>query len=165
VVGRIGQRVVSRDKGETGGNAFSIDSKAFTLVFDGGRTDPYNIKERRGRFRGSLWVGLEGLRWLLDVFSKIRSQSQNLEGFFMFHRDGYRIMEFSCLANRGGRFVEITEYHSGTHRGSIRVPEGRRGAGWSLFEFQVRKFFLGEITKSPAAQEPQKQNSDEDSRR
>jgi hypothetical protein len=41
--------------------------------------------------------------------------------------------------------VEVSEYHSGAHRGSIRIQEGRRGAGWSLFEFQVRKFFLNEI--------------------
>ena len=70
----------------------------------------------------------------------------------MFHRDGYRVLEFSCLANRGGRFVEITEYHSGAHRGCIRIPEGRKGAGWSVFEFQVRKSFLGDTQKFTAAQ-------------
>ena len=41
--------------------------------------------------------------------------------------------------------MEVTEYHSRAHRGSIRIPEGRKGAGWLVFEFQVRKFFLGEI--------------------
>jgi hypothetical protein len=127
------------------GNEFCIDSKVFKLAFDGGRVDPYHIMERRGRFRGSLWIGITGLRWMLDVFVKIRTTNQPLEGFFVFHRDGYRVLEFSCLANRGGRFVEITEYHSGTHRGSIRIPEGRKGAGWSVFEFQVCKCFLGDI--------------------
>uniref|UniRef100_A0A2N9IZD1 Reverse transcriptase domain-containing protein n=1 Tax=Fagus sylvatica TaxID=28930 RepID=A0A2N9IZD1_FAGSY len=126
------------------GYEFCIDSKMFKLAFDGGRVDPYHIMERRGRFRGSLWVGITGLRWILDIFAKIRTTNQTLEGFFVFHRDGYRVLEFSCLANSGGRFVEITEYHSGTHRGSIRIPEGRKGAGWSVFEFQIRKSFLGE---------------------
>ena len=41
--------------------------------------------------------------------------------------------------------MEVIEYHSGAHRGSIRIPKGRWGAGWFLFEFQVRKFFLNEI--------------------
>ena len=41
--------------------------------------------------------------------------------------------------------MEVIEYHSGAHRGNIRIPKGRRGAGWFLFEFQVRKFFLNEI--------------------
>jgi hypothetical protein len=133
----------------SGGNAFSIDSKAFTLGFDGGRMDPYHIMERRGRFRGSLWVALGGLRWLLDMLAKLHNQTQKLEGFFEFLRDGYRTIEFSCLSNRGGRFVEVAEYHSGALRGSIRIPEGRQGAGWSVFEFQVRKYFLGEVTIAP----------------
>jgi hypothetical protein len=86
--------------------------------------------------------------------------NQTIEGFFEFHRDGYRVIEFSCLANRGGRYVEVSEYHSGTQRGSVRIPEGRRGAGWSLFEFQVRKFFLGEITPALVAQALPSQNRD-----
>ncbi len=80
------------------------------------------------------------------MLAKLYNHTQKLEGFFEFLRDGYRTLEFSCLSNRGGRFVEVSEYHSSAHRGSIRIPEGRRGAGWSLFEFQVRKFFLNEIT-------------------
>ncbi|GMY20918.1 kinesin-like protein kin-4c, partial [Fagus crenata] len=129
------------------GNEFCIDSKVFKLAFDGGRVDPYHIMECRGRFRGSLWIGIKGLRWILDIFVKIRTTNLTLEGFFVFHKDGYRVLKFSCLANRGGRFVEISEYHSGTHRGSIRIPEGRKGARWSVFEFQIRKCFLGEIQK------------------
>jgi hypothetical protein len=57
--------------------------------------------------------------------------------------------------------VEVTEYHSGTHQGSIRIPKGRRGARWSLFEFQVSKFFLGEITQSPEAIVDQRSRSDD----
>jgi hypothetical protein len=136
---------------------FLIDSKSFTLGFDGGRMDPYHIMERRGRFRGSLWIGIGGLRWILGVIAKARTTTSPLEGFFEFFRDGYRVIELSCLSNRGGRFMEVSEYHSGAHRGSIRIPEGRRGAGWSLFEFQVRKFFLGEIlvpAQFPVSQQP-----------
>jgi hypothetical protein len=92
---------------------------------------------------------LGGLRWLLDMLAKLHNQTQKLEGFFEFLRDGYRTIEFSCLSNRGGRFVEVAEYHSGALRGSIRIPEGRQGAGWSVFEFQVRKYFLGEVTIAP----------------
>jgi hypothetical protein len=107
--------------------------------------DPYHIMERRGRFRGSLWLGMGGLRWLVNEILKLRNLACTLEGFFEFFRNGYRVLEISCLSNRGGRFLDISEYHSGARRGSIRLPEGRRGAGWSLFEFQVRKFFLCEI--------------------
>ena len=77
-----------------------------------------------------------------------------MDGFFEFFRDGYRVLEVSCLSNRGGRFLDISEYHSGAHRGNIRLPEGRRGAGWSLFEFQVRKYFLCEVVVPKHREEP-----------
>jgi hypothetical protein len=144
-VGWDEQRIVRKVNLEGGGNVFSIDSKSFTLGFSGVRVDPYHIMERRGWFRGSLWVGLGGLHWMLDVMVKLCTLTQKLEGFFEFFRDGYRVLEFSCVSNHGGRFVEVIEYHSGAHRGSIRIPKGWRGVGWFLFEFQVRKFFLNEI--------------------
>jgi hypothetical protein len=114
--------------------------------------DPHNITEHRGRYRGSLWVSISGLRWLLDVFVKLRNPNQTILGFFEFHRDENKMLELSCHANRGGRFVEVSEYHSGTQQGCIRVPEGRRGAGWSVFKFQSRKYFLGETRHTPATQ-------------
>jgi hypothetical protein len=97
---------------------------------------------------------------MLDTFLKLRNL-HNSVGFFEFHRDGYRTLEFSFLANRGGSFVEVTEYHSGTQRGSIRIPEGRRGVEWSVFEFQVCKYFLGDIMKTLVAQAIPRRDSDE----
>jgi hypothetical protein len=75
-VGGTGQRVENKNNCETGGNAFSIDSKAFTLVFDGGRVDPYNIKERRGRLEDLCGLALKGLRWLLEVFVSSETQTK-----------------------------------------------------------------------------------------
>ncbi len=98
---------------------------------------------------------------MLAIFNKLREPNQSFNGFFQFYRDGYRTLEFSCLTNRGGRFVEVTEYHSGSHRGYIRVLEGRKGVGWSVFEFQARKYFLGEVLRSSAAQATSRQVSDE----
>jgi hypothetical protein len=111
----VGGAQIKRVQPEGNGNIFIIDSKTFTLGFDGGRTDPYHIMERRGRFRGSLWLGLGGLRWLVNTLLKIRNQACTLDGFFEFFRDGYRVLEVSCLSNRGGRFLDISEYHSGAH--------------------------------------------------
>ncbi len=37
-------------------SVFRLGAKIFTLLFDGGRVAPYLIKERRGRFQGSLWL-------------------------------------------------------------------------------------------------------------
>jgi hypothetical protein len=116
------------------------------LGFEGGRTDPYHIMERRGQFRGSLWVGSRGLKWLMEEMGGMMKPGSHLEGFFRFFRDGYRILELSCLKNRGGRFIELCDYHSGSQQGNLRIPEGKGGAGWARFDRELRNFFLGENT-------------------
>ena len=98
---------------------------------------------------------------MLDMLAKLHDHTQKLEGFFEFLRDGYRTREFSCLSNRGGRFMEVSEYHNGALCGSIRIPKGRRGVGWSLFEFQVRKYFLNEITAYESVSKVQTRAFDE----
>ena len=81
-------RAIRKVQPEGSGNIFIIDSKTFTLGFDGGRADPYHIMERRGRIRGSLWLGLGGLRWLVNVILKLRNSACTLEGFFEFLETG-----------------------------------------------------------------------------
>jgi hypothetical protein len=131
--------------GQSNGKAsFRIDAKQFTLAFDGGRVDPYQIIETRGKFRGSLWLSGEGLHWILELIGIIRKPETITDGFFRFLKNGYRTLEFSCLKNRGGRFVELCDYHSGAQQGGIRIPEGRSGAGWDRFTTEIRHFFLGE---------------------
>jgi hypothetical protein len=116
------------------------------LGFEGDRADPYHITECRGRFRGSLWVGSSGLKWLLKEMDGMMKPGSHLEGFFRFFRDGYRILELSCLKNRGGRFIELRDYHSGSQQGNLRIPEGKGGTGWARFDRELRRFFLGENT-------------------
>lgn len=91
---------------------FRVVAKRFTLAFDGGRSAPYHITERRGKFGGSLWLGFEGLQWLLAEWASLRT-CPDLKGFFCFYRSGYSIMEFSCLQNQHGHFVELAKYHGG----------------------------------------------------
>ncbi len=110
------------------------------LGFDGGWADPYHIMESKGLFQGSIWLGIKGLHWTIGELRKLKHMSRS--GIFQFRRDGYKTLEFSCLSNRGGRFVELSEYHGGTQRGSIRIPEGRRGDGWALFVTEVQKYYL-----------------------
>ena len=129
---------------------FRIDSKLFTLGFDGGRADSYHIMETKGRFQGSVWLGIKGLQWTLGELRKLQHDSPARSGIFQFQREGYRTLEFSCLSNRGGRFVELSEYHGGKQRGSIRIPEGRRGQGWTHFVNEIQEYYLdSESAKAP----------------
>jgi hypothetical protein len=118
-----------------------VGAKSFFLVFDGGRTAPYDIIEKRGKFVGSLWLGLENLKWLLQTWDLLR-QSSELKGFFRFKRTEYSTLELSCLQNHRGRFVELCKYHGGAQRSGIRVPEGYLGKGWNRFVVELQSFFL-----------------------
>lgn len=101
--------------------------------------------ERRGRFQGSIWTGRRGLLWLLGEVGKLCKEIGSQEGFFQTFREGYRVMEINFMKNRGGRFVEVAEFHSGSQQGSIRILEGRRGVGWTCFESEIRHYFLGTL--------------------
>ncbi|GMY39035.1 hypothetical protein FCV25MIE_34279 [Fagus crenata] len=126
---------------------FYFGAKTFYLEFDDGRVDPYNIKERRGRFQGSIWLGHAGLKWLLELKGKLRNPQFNTQGFLQFFRDGYRTLEVSGMKNDRGTFIEISEFHRGSQQGGIRVSEGCGGVGWAYFEKELLRFFLNE--KSP----------------
>lgn len=69
----------------------------------------------------------------------------DLKGFFRFLRIDYNTLEFNCLQNKNGRFVELLEYHGGAQRGGIRVPEGYQSAGWDRFATELESFFLGKL--------------------
>jgi hypothetical protein len=123
-------------------HSFRVGEKSFFLVFDGGRTAPYHIIEKRGKFVGSLWLGVDNLRWVLQTLGLLQKSSK-LKGFFRFNRTEYSTLEFSCLQNQRGRLVELCEYHGGAQRGGIRVPEGYLGKGWHRFAEELNSFFLG----------------------
>jgi hypothetical protein len=92
-------------------------------------------------------VSSKGLHWLLEVWEKMRQFSAQPVGFFQSHRDGYRVLELSCMKNKGGCFVELADYHSGSRQGHIRIPEGKKGVGWTSFGEEVRRYFLGNGTQ------------------
>ena len=48
------------------------------------------------------------------------------------------------MKNDKGTFIEISEFHSGSQQGGIRVPKGCSSAGWAFFEKELRRFFLNE---------------------
>ena len=90
-----------------------------------------------------------GLKWLLDVIEQIRVK-EDKSGYFKFLRSSYSILEVSCLKNKGGRFLEIVDYHSRAQRGSVRIPEGSKSAGWQKLASEIWSFFLGREGKSDA---------------
>nr|POE91495.1 hypothetical protein CFP56_14605 [Quercus suber] len=140
----------SPSHGERGNSAFfRIDTKAFFLAFDGGHKDSYSITERRGRYHGSIQVGRSGLDWIIACLIELRSWDFSKQHFFKRFHEYYKILECSSRLNKGGCFVEISEYHNGARRGCLRVPEGFHKGGWAFLERQLCDFFFGKQVSRP----------------
>ena len=92
-------------------------------------------------------MGTAGLKWLLEVLAKLRTPQINPQGFIQHFRDGYRAIKVSGMKNDRGCYIEISEFHSGSQQGGIRVPEGWRGTGWAFFERELRRYFF---TRKPS---------------
>ncbi|KAF3946308.1 hypothetical protein CMV_027413, partial [Castanea mollissima] len=125
---------------------FRIDSKAFSLAFDGGRIDSYAIHERQGQFHGSIRVGRLGLDWIIACFADLYHWNFQKQHFFKSLRENSKLLEITSRSNKGGIFVEIFEYHHGARWGCPRVPEGTKIGGWALFGMRLRDHFLGNTT-------------------
>ena len=52
---------------------FRIDSKVFSLAFDGDRIDSYAIHEQWGKFHGSIRVGRLGFDWIIACLADLIS--------------------------------------------------------------------------------------------
>ena len=101
-------------------HVFQIDSK--TLVFDGDRFDSFSIIERRGIFHGSIRMGHLGLDWIIACLSELSHSDFRKKHFFKCFRESSKNLEITSRSNKGGLFVEISEYCHGTRRGCLRVP-------------------------------------------
>ena len=112
---------------------FRIDSKAFSLVFDGGRIDFYAIHEHRGQFHGSIREGRLGLDLIIASFADLYHWNFRKKHFFKRLHENSKLLEITSRSNKGGVFVEISEYHNGARRGCLWVPEGTKIGCWVLF--------------------------------
>ena len=63
--------------------------------------------------------------------------------FFKRLRENSKLLEFTSRFNKSSFFVEISEYHNGARRGCLRVLEGSKIGGWTLFRRRLRDYFLG----------------------
>ena len=105
--------------------------------------DSYSITEKRGRYQGSIRVGRSGLDWIIACLVELGRWDFSKHHFFKWFHENYKILECSSRLNKGGFFVEISEYHNGARRGCLRVPEGFHKGGWSFLERKLSDFFLG----------------------
>ena len=99
--------------------------------------DSYSITEKRGRYHGSIRVGRSGLDWIIACLVELCRWDFSKQHFFKRFHENYKILEFSSRSNKGGIFVEISEYHNGTRHGCLRVPGGFNKGGRAFLEVKL----------------------------
>ena len=89
---------------------------------------------------GRLWLGQKDLEWLGDCIEKAMIHKK--DGEFVQHRhDGYKAIHAVRRSNQNGSFLELSEFHSGTRQGVLRVPAGVEWQGWVEFAKQCKGFW------------------------
>ena len=68
--------------------------------------------------------------WLGNTIEKAASKD-TVGDFFRHHRDGYKAIHVIRRANQNGQYLEISEFHSGSRKGVLRIPTGVEQRGWS----------------------------------
>jgi hypothetical protein len=89
---------------------------------------------------GTLWLRNKDLTWLGDTIDKA-VQSRSRGDFFKHRRDGYKALHVIRCSNQHGNFLEVSEFHRGSHQSVIRIPEGVECQGWVNFLKMCRGFW------------------------
>uniref|UniRef100_A0A2N9GEY0 Uncharacterized protein n=1 Tax=Fagus sylvatica TaxID=28930 RepID=A0A2N9GEY0_FAGSY len=72
------------------------------------------------------------MAWLGNTIDMAASKNTGGE-FFRHHRDGYKAIHAIRRSNQHGQYLEISEFHSGSRKGVIRIPAGLEQQGWAQF--------------------------------
>ena len=62
--------------------------------------------------------------WTIACLVELFHWDFSKQHFFKRFHENYEILEFSIRSNKGGIFVEISEYHNGARCGCLHVLEG-----------------------------------------
>lgn len=126
--------------------SFRIDTKVFSLSFDGGQADSYAIHESRQNIKRSIWVGRKGLEWILSCFANIRDWVPGKDYLCKCYRENNKFFKFQGRSNKAGLFVHIVVYYGGARCSCVMIPASSNHSGWCMFTKELDRFLSGENT-------------------
>jgi hypothetical protein len=107
------------------------------MLLKGGNSG-LRIVEICNKKQRSIYVHKDELVWLVGAVEEV-IDVDSLEVFWDHSRAGYpRIIAQKC-SNRHGRFITIKEFDGRNLSGTVLIPEGRHGQGWSRLKSELRK--------------------------
>jgi hypothetical protein len=113
-----------------------VESKKFEMLIKGGNSG-LRIVERGKNKQGSIFILRDEIAWLVGAVEEVLDVDSS-EVFWDPSSAGFPRILVQRRSNRHGRFIIIEEYEGRNRRGSVLVPEGKYGQGWTRLISELR---------------------------
>jgi hypothetical protein len=113
-----------------------VESKELEMLIKGGKNG-LRIVERRRKKQYSVFIQRDEVVWMVGAVEKAMDVETS-EVYWDPSSAGFPRVLVQRRANRHGRFIFIEEFEGNKRRGSVLVPEGRYGQGWSRLISELR---------------------------
>jgi hypothetical protein len=113
-----------------------VESKELEMLIKGGKNG-LRIVERRRKKQYSVFIQRDEVVWMVGAVEKAMDVETS-EVYWDPSSAGFPRVLVQRRANRHGRFIFIEEFEGNKRRGSVLVPEGRYGQGWSRLTSELR---------------------------
>jgi hypothetical protein len=113
-----------------------VESKKFEMMIKGGNSG-LRIVERGKKKQGSIFIQRDEIAWLVGAVEEVLDVDTS-EVFWDPSSAAFPRVLVQRRSNRHGRFIFIEEYEGRNRRGSVLIPEGRCGQGWTRLVSELR---------------------------
>jgi hypothetical protein len=113
-----------------------VESKEFEMLIKGGNYG-LRIVERSKKRRGSIFIKRDEIAWLVGAVEEVLVVESS-KVYWDPSSAGFPRVLVQRRSNRHEGFIFIEEFEGNKRRGSILVPEGRYGQGWSRLASELR---------------------------
>jgi hypothetical protein len=113
-----------------------VESKVFGMFIKGGNAG-LRIVEKSKRKQGSIFLRRDKLAWVVGAVEEVLDVDTT-EVFWDPGSAGFPRVLVQRRSNRHGGFIIMEEFEGSSRRGSILIPEGRYGQGWSRLLMELR---------------------------
>jgi hypothetical protein len=113
-----------------------VESKEYEMLIKGGNAG-LRIIERNKKKQGTIYIQRDELAWLVGAAEEAMDVDIS-EVYWDQSRAGVPRLLVQRRANRHGRFITFEEFEGRNRRGSVVIPEGRHGQGWTRLISELR---------------------------
>jgi hypothetical protein len=115
---------------------WQVESKRFEMLIKGGNSGLRMVE--RGKIKqGSIFIQRDEIAWMVGAVEEVLEVDSSAV-YWDPSSAGFPRVLVQRRSNRHGNFIFIEEYEGRNCRGSVLIPEGRYGQGWSRLISELR---------------------------